>query len=148
MADQKQPRKGINRQTPDPDQWGKSGDSHQSMAGAYNTRLTPAQETGYSKLYGPEDSYDYDMRGAYKAAAEQARNGHYPDTFKKPNHPTFSNESKYANKTTVGGNWKDNPDKTYTFEASRLNTNNMDKEKMGKYFKRVEPGNKIKFPPK
>lgn len=30
---------------------------------------------------------------------------HYPDTYKKPNHPTFSDESIYSTKETPGGHW-------------------------------------------
>lgn len=46
----------------------------------------------------PKDSgEDYDQRGAYKAGATaDPETGHWPDTFKKPNHPTFSDQSKYA----------------------------------------------------
>ena len=41
---------------------------------------------------------DYDMRGLWKAnpgAVPDAR-GHWPDTYKLPNHPTFSDQSQYA----------------------------------------------------
>ncbi len=40
---------------------------------------------------------DYDYVGAFLAGADRGGpDGHLPDTFKKPNHPTFSNESQYA----------------------------------------------------
>jgi hypothetical protein len=32
--------------------------------------------------------------------------GHFTDTYKKPNHPTFSTGSIYSNETTQGGTWK------------------------------------------
>lgn len=44
----------------------------------------------------------YDYRGYWKAQqagdvyAQQAANHHFPDTYKLPGHPTFSNESDYA----------------------------------------------------
>jgi hypothetical protein len=44
-----------------------------------------------------DDGEDYDLRGAFKAGLKPGPDGHWPDTFKRPNHPTFSNESKYAN---------------------------------------------------
>ncbi len=49
-------------------------------------------------IHAPADSgEDYDYRGAYLAGILPDPNtNHWPDTFKKPNHPTFSNESKYA----------------------------------------------------
>lgn len=76
----------------------------------YNTQLSDEEEQQYqawAKQIGHErDIYDYDLRGAWKAGAAQAENGHFPDTFKKPNHHTFSEESQYADgKRNVGGRW-------------------------------------------
>lgn len=53
------------------------------------------------KVAGTFDSDDYDMRAYFKEKFLQGQDesdnrGHYPDTYKLPNHPTFSNESKYA----------------------------------------------------
>ena len=67
----------------------------------YNTYLNPTSETqfqGWKQRYAPQDSgQDYDLRGAFKAGLQpDAQTGHWPDTFKKPNHPTFSDQSKYA----------------------------------------------------
>ena len=67
----------------------------------YDTRLSPAEEGAYQQWksqYAPNDSgEDYDLRGAFKAGlTPDANTGHFPDTFKKPNHPTFSRESQYA----------------------------------------------------
>lgn len=47
-----------------------------------------------------DNGQDYDFRGAYQAAIldKYNSNSHFPDTFKKPNHPTFSNESIYYKK--------------------------------------------------
>lgn len=71
-----------------------------SSNGQYDTVLTPAEEQqfqAWKQRYAPNDSgADYDLRGAFKAGITPSSNGHWPDTFKKPNHPTFSNESKYA----------------------------------------------------
>ena len=77
----------------------------------YNTKLTDEEEKQYQewakKIGHEKDVYDYDLRGAWKAGAAQAENGHFPDTFKKPNHQTFSNESQYHNGTTrIGGHWE------------------------------------------
>jgi anti-sigma regulatory factor (Ser/Thr protein kinase) len=67
----------------------------------YETSLTPQEEKQFQtwkQKYAPKDSgQDYDLRGAYKAGLKpDPTTGHWPDTYKKPNHPTFSNESKYA----------------------------------------------------
>jgi hypothetical protein len=53
-----------------------------------------------------DDGEDYDLRGAWKAGLKPGDDGHWPDTFKRPNHPTFSNESKYAdNEGAKPGRW-------------------------------------------
>ncbi len=55
---------------------------------------------GVKDLDNPLSHYDY--RGYWQAQqggdpnAQQAANQHYPDTYKLPGHPTFSNESQYA----------------------------------------------------
>lgn len=75
----------------------------------FETRLTPAEETTFQQWksrYAPNDSgSDYDLRGAFKAGLTPGSNGHWPDTFKKPNHPTFSDESIYAAQGKPG-HWK------------------------------------------
>lgn len=52
----------------------------------------------WKERYAPRDSGDdYDFRAAFNAGIKpDPITGHWPDTFKKPNHPTFSNESIYA----------------------------------------------------
>lgn len=78
----------------------------------YWTRLSgPKEERAFQewkRRYAPNDSgQDYDLRGAFKAGlAPDAATGHWPDTFKKPNHPTFSNESMYAaQRPEMAGSW-------------------------------------------
>lgn len=74
----------------------------------FETVLPPTQEAKFQqwKLQAaPNDSgEDYDLRGAFLAGASPDKNGHWPDTYKKPNHPTFSNESIYA-KGRAAGRW-------------------------------------------
>lgn len=57
-----------------------------------------------------EEDKTYDYKGYFEsdpqAAMKTARGGgHFPDTFKTPNHPTFSNESKYSAPWAEGGSW-------------------------------------------
>lgn len=68
---------------------------------SFDTELSPQEEAQFQtwkQRYAPRDSgADYDLRGAFKAGlTPDPQSGHWPDTFKKPNHPTFSVESKYA----------------------------------------------------
>ncbi len=79
--------------------------------GSYDTKLSPTQEqafTAWKQHYAPNDSgMDYDLRGAFKAGlTPDPQTGHWPDTFKKPNHPTFSNESQYSTPENPGGHWQ------------------------------------------
>lgn len=81
---------------------------------------TPLSDSGeqhfqrWKQAYAPRDSgEDYDLRGAYKAGiTPDPLTGHWPDTFKKPSHPTFSDQSIYSSLTgTRPGTWKG---ETYT----------------------------------
>lgn len=80
--------------------------------GKYDTKLTPAEEQSfqdwyktYSSIHGLNSDPDatehyYDYRGYWKNGPEPMSlftNDHLPDTWKKPGHPTFSDESIYAN---------------------------------------------------
>jgi hypothetical protein len=83
-----------------------------ATAGKYDTQLTPVEEKAFQQWkakYAPADSgEDYDYRGAFKAGATPGEDGHWVDTFKKPNHPTFSNESQYARGADAAkaGHWE------------------------------------------
>src|SRR6266849_6500039 len=83
--------------------------------GNYDTQLTPEQETTYGQRYGSDAANDYDMRGYFKANPDvmpNAEGQHYPDTYKKPNHPTFSDESIYHGQAgNQGGTWGREGDK-------------------------------------
>lgn len=74
--------------------------SMKDFEGKFETPLSKKEESDFRKWkerWAPNDSgEDYDLRGAFKAGVKPGRDGHWPDTYKKPNHPTFSNESIYA----------------------------------------------------
>lgn len=81
----------------------------------YNTKLDEGEEDKFQdwkKENAPDDSgVDYDLRGAYKADMQKdPESGHMGDRFKKPNHPTFSDESQYATGENRGraGHWVGN----------------------------------------
>lgn len=80
------------------------------------TQLTRAQEVAYQKWKSqlPKNLQyegDYDLRGLYKSnpSVKPSANIHFPDTYKLPNHPTFSNESVYFNDKTKNwaGRWQE-----------------------------------------
>jgi hypothetical protein len=78
--------------------------------GRFDTPLSDEDEQAFQawkQNYAPHDSgADYDLRGAFKAGLRpDAKSGHWPDTFKKPNHPTFSDQSTYA-KDGSPGHWE------------------------------------------
>ena len=87
----------------------------------FNTQLSDEQEIAFQnwlveniQKYGIDISNDlesYDLRGFWlnggdKDEAFRQRKGHAPDTYKKPNHPTFSVESIYNSDLYPGGTWK------------------------------------------
>lgn len=92
----------------------------------YNTDLGP-KESDFQKWKAknaPNDSgADYDLRGAYQDNMQKSDNGHMGDKFKKPNHPTFSDQSKYAtgNQRDRAGNWvgPEGPDQTFVPPANK-----------------------------
>ncbi len=86
--------------------------SYGPVAPAFETSLSAQEEQAFRQWkgrYAPRDSgADYDLRGAFKAGLmPDAQTGHWPDTYKKPNHPTFSDQSIYASLTgTKPGTWQ------------------------------------------
>jgi hypothetical protein len=91
--------------------WDRTGKADGGGVGDdFNTRLSPADEAAFQPWKAqnmPNDSgVDYDQRGAYLASASRQPNGHWGDRFKKPNHPTFSDQSQYAEqRPDMAGHW-------------------------------------------
>lgn len=88
----------------------------------FNTALTPQQEAAFQQwrgLLSPDlrNTQDYDLRGAYLGNAQASANGHLEDTWKKPNHITFSDGSIYANAQNPPGQWTQAPDQSWTYQA-------------------------------
>ena len=81
----------------------------------YETSLNPEEEKEFQQwksVQAPNDSgVDYDYRGAFKEGAMADQSSHWPDTFKKPTHPTFSTDSMYA---------KDDPDLAGKWEGEKF----------------------------
>jgi hypothetical protein len=80
-----------------------------NLGGLFNTKLSPADEAAFrlQPIGRQMDTWDYDPRAAFEGGgfAAYAENGHGGDYGKKPNHPTFSEESKYSTEGFPGGRW-------------------------------------------
>jgi len=90
----------------------------------YDTQLTPLQEAKYklaaSNARRTKDTADYDLRGAWlKDPKSIGGKGHLTDEFKKPNHPTFSKDSKYSTPNNMGGSWVAGKRGSYSFIPSK-----------------------------
>ena len=124
----------------------------------YNTGLNPNEfKEFYSwakNKYGSHDNIlremgSYDIQGAWKAIKNKEIDfdpvtGHLPDTYKKPNHITFSNESKYSNPQTPGGQWN-SIDNKWQFRPSKTTIQTYGKPTLQKYLQENESGNDILF---
>jgi hypothetical protein len=113
----------------------------------YNTKLTAAQEQQYqqwvadqSKAQGRDlskDTYDYDLRGFWKSGGSfDDESGHGGDTYKKPNHPTFSDQSQYHGVDGYqGGTWGGGQNgQPFTFTPSTTNLQMMSLPGLQRYF--------------
>ena len=109
----------------------------------YNTQLDPKSEQmfrNWSARSGKsKDLFDYDVRGAFKAGELAKPGQHGTDRWKKPNHPTFSNESVYHSDKTPGGSWTSDKAGKWSFNASPLNVQMHGADGLKDYFKQVEP---------
>lgn len=128
------------------------------MTGHYNTPLSPQEEAAY-QAWGQQqaaqggrnpaaDTYDYDMRGFWKNGGAFAANGHAGDAFKKPNHPTFSDQSLYHGVDGhQGGAWGGGQNgQPWTFTPGASNLKAFDPADLQRYFQDVEPGNRLILP--
>ena len=145
---------------------GAPGDSDETpdFTNKYNTNLSPDDEAKF-QAWGKEqaaknngrnpaqDTFDYDMRGFWKAADGNptfADNGHAGDAFKKPNHPTFSTFSNYNGVDGYqGGAWSGGQDgKPWNFAASPTNVQMQGAQGLKDYYTKVEApaGNTLTMP--
>jgi hypothetical protein len=113
----------------------------------YNTRLSAADEQRFqqwmrqqSQATGRDmsnDLYDYDLRGFFKSGGKfDEESGHAGDTFKKPNHPTFSDQSQYHGVDGYkGGSWGGGQNgQPWTFTPSATNLQMMPLPDLQRYF--------------
>lgn len=118
----------------------------------YNTGLTQPEFNEFwnwaKQRYGNQDNVlyemgNYDLQGAWKAIKNKQidfdpQTGHLPDTYKKPNHITFSNESRYHDgKNFIGGEWQQNGSR-WKFKPSPQTIQLYGKSNVQKYFSENE----------
>lgn len=122
----------------------------QDFTDHYNTQLTPEEERefqAWAKAEGRErDVFNYDLRGAWKeiqsgTMSEDAR-GHLGDKYKKPNHPTFSDQSIYSTEENRGGHWSVENGKDVFVPGRELSA--AEANYLQQYFAEREPGVQLK----
>lgn len=121
------------------------------MADQFVTPLDQQQEVQYQQwrqaLPGNlQNDGDYDLRGAYVSGLKPSENNHLPDTYKKPNHPTFSRESAYSTDQTPGGEWVDLGNDKWAFNATQYNVDSYGLDKLKSYFQQYEPNSQLILP--
>jgi hypothetical protein len=98
-----------------------------------------------ARRHGKQDGgqVDYDMDAAKAAGVQPDERGHMPDTYKLPNHITFSDESKYND--GGAGRWEQINDRWY-FTPGPTNLQHHSMEEMRDYFKNHEPDSTLVEP--
>jgi hypothetical protein len=116
----------------------------------FNTPIPADRQKEFQKWLTPKRSRDmqsYDMQGFFLSGQGQAPNGHYTDEFKKPNHITFSNESKYHQPGVYeGGSWGQNGLGGWEFNASPHNVTMHSEEGLQDYFNTKEKASVLNMP--
>lgn len=105
-------------------------------------------DKGYS-AGGPveDEAPDYDYKGAQEAGIQPDERGHMPDTYKLPNHITFSDQSKYHGQNgEEGGKWDQLPEGRWMFTPGASNLRRYSSEQLQNYFQRAEPNSILNLP--
>ena len=128
--------------------------NNRNFTARYNTILSPDEERQFVKWAVKNkragDMYDYDLRGAWREMQRgdmtPDERGHLGDKYKKPNHPTFSDQSIYSGVDGYqGGKWEQLPNGSWNFYPS--NTSLWNPQELQDYFNRAEQGNTLIMSP-
>lgn len=92
-----------------------------------------------------KDAPDYDYDAARAAGVKQGPSGHWPDTYKLPNHITFSTDSKYSKPGQEGGTWSQADGKWHYKPSAFVLTQHSPEELKG-YFGKNEPDSVLDLP--
>jgi len=105
---------------------------------------TVPKEKNDTSSYSLKEAYDNLPYETMKKFAESS--AHLPDTYKKPSHPTFSDESKYSNDKIKGGHWS-YEDGVEVFTPSPYNIQQIGGvDKYKKWIQDNEPNVKLNIP--
>ena len=88
-------------------------------------------------------SDDYDMEAAKADGVKPDARGHWPDTYKKPNHITFSDESKFND--GGAGHWEQ-AQGMWSFTPGPTNLKHHSMDELRQYFRNNEPGSQLVEP--
>jgi hypothetical protein len=124
----------------------------------FNTKLSKKEETEFLKWAEENnrlaDLREYDMRGWWKefgnkrASFKMEDGQHFPDTYKKPSHPTFSDQSIYNGAMVAdgipiyGGTWGED----YYQPSATMLRFMQHPQFLQDYFKKVEPNMRLMLP--
>jgi hypothetical protein len=129
----------------------------------FNTPIPEDKAVDYAKFLAQyaksgrdisDATRDYDLQGYFMGGGKIPEDGqaHFVDTYKKPNHMTFSDQSMYHNTTKdgvtfLGGSWGGNDEAGYTYTPSAHQISTPDRQqRLIQYFKKVEPNSSLIFP--
>jgi hypothetical protein len=129
----------------------------QQAAARYSTSVPASRSTEYQQWVqdlnqkrgkdSSGDSFDYDLTGAFLGGVQPDARGHLPDTYKKPNHMTFSSDSQYHTPDEPGGIWQDAGNGQWLFFASPTNLKYHSPAELTDYFNKYEPDSMLVLPP-
>lgn len=91
----------------------------------------------------PTRDYNYDAARA--AGIKPGPNGHWPDTYKLPNHITFSTDSQYSTPNTPGGEWRQVSGKWH-YKPSAYVLGQHGEDALRRYFAEHEPDAVLELP--
>lgn len=124
----------------------------------YDSKMSGGQEADYQTMLQQlqqatgrdwsQDTADYDLRGAFLAGqVSPDGRGHLGDQFKKPWHPTFSDQSQYHGVDGhQGGAWSTIGENQYAFTPGETNGRYWSQEALQRYWDQAEApdGNVLK----
>ena len=122
----------------------------QDFTGKFDTTIPPEKKAAFSEWVKAQtkstgksplnDQYDYDVNGYFLSGQGADGRGHMTDQFKKPNHPTFSDESQWNGVEGHGGGaWGAD---SYTPSGTNLEMAGSS-EALKDYLKRADPQVKL-----
>jgi hypothetical protein len=100
----------------------------------------------WKQQHGLRETSDYDLRGAFNSGLHPDERGHLDDTFKRPNHITFSTDSQYSTPQEQGGVWQQLPGGKWSFTPGPANLRRYSPQQLQAYFQQYEPDSILNLP--